>query len=150
MASATVVATLIASIPMGRLADRIGRKRVIYLLTPVWYASNLLLAFSPPGPITLVLSAALLVSYNISSATTSAMTMEIIPVEQQGRLGGLLGLFVGLVSIPAPIIGGLIWKELGPMYVFVIPIVFDFFFRVPLLATVPETLGTEHPTQKEG
>jgi len=149
MASATVVATLIASIPLGRLADRIGRKRVIYLLTPVWYASNLLLAFSP-GPITLVLSAALLVSYNISSATTSAMTMEIIPVEQQGRLGGLLGLFVGLVTIPAPIIGGLIWRELGPMYVFVIPIVFDLFFRVPLLTRVPETLGTEHPIQKEG
>jgi hypothetical protein len=29
------------------------------------------------------------------------------------------------------------------MYVFVIPIVFDLFFRVPLLATVPETLGIE-------
>lgn len=149
MASATVVATLIASIPLGRLADRIGRKRVIYLLTPVWYASNLLLAFSP-GPITLVLSAALLVSYNISSGATNAMTMEIVPVEQQGRLGGLLGLFVGLVAIPAPILGGLIWREVGPMYVFLIPIVFDLLLRIPLLITVPETLGTGHPIKKEG
>ena len=149
MATATVVATLIAGIPMGRLADRIGRKRVIYLLTPIWYASNLLLAFSP-GPITLVLSAALLVSYNISSATTSAMTMEIVPVEQQGRLGGLLGLFVGLVAIPAPILGGLIWREVGPMYVFLIPIVFDILLRIPLLTTVPETLRTDHHTQKGG
>jgi hypothetical protein len=55
-----------------------------------------------------------------------------------------------LITIPAPIIGGLIWRELGPMYVFVIPIVFDLLSRVPLLATVPETLGTEHSTQKEG
>ena len=140
MATATVVARLVAGIPLGRLADRIGRKRVIYLLTPLWYASNLLLAFSS-GPTTLVLSAVLLVSYSISSGATNAMTMEIVPLEQQGRWGGLLGLFTGLVSILAPIIGGLVWRELGPMYVFVIPIVLDLLLRVPLLATVPETLG---------
>ncbi len=59
-------------------------------------------------------------------------------------------MFTGLVTIPAPIIGGLIWREIGPMYVFVIPIVFDLFLRIPLLATVPETLGMEHPIQKRG
>ena len=127
---------------MGRLADRIGRKRVIYLLTPVWYLSNLLLAFSP-GPAALVMSSALLVAYNIAVATTSAMTLEILPLEQQGRLGGLLGLFAGLVSIPAPIVGGIIWRELGPVYVFILPIAFDLVFRIPLLATVPETLRQE-------
>jgi len=148
MATATVVAQLVFGIPVGRLADRIGRKRIIYLLTPLWYASNLLLAFSP-GPITLVLSAVFLAFYSISSGATNAMTLELLPLEQQGRWGGLLGLFTGLVTIPAPIIGGLIWRELGPMYVFVIPIVFDLLFRVPLLATVPETLGTKHPIQKE-
>ena len=139
MATATVVAKLVFGIPLGRLADRIGRKRIVFLLTPLWYASNLLLAFSP-GPITLVLSSALLAFYTISSGATSAMTMELLPLEQQGRWGGLLGLFAGLLTIPAPIIGGLIWRELGPIYVFLIPIVFDLVFRIPLLATVPETL----------
>ena len=133
---------------MGRLADRIGRKRVIYLLTPVWYLSNLLLAFSP-GPATLVASAALLVAYNIAVATTSAMTLEILPLEQQGRLGGLLGLFAGLVSIPAPIVGGIIWRELGPVYVFLLPIAFDLVFRIPLLATVPETLRRESAPDRQ-
>jgi MFS family permease len=142
MAGATVVAQLVFGIPVGRLADRVGRKRVIYLLAPLWYASNLFLAFSP-GPIALVLSAALLAFYNISTGATSAMTLELLPLEQQGRWGGLLSLFTGLVTIPAPIIGGLIWRELGPMYVFIIPIVFDLFLRVPLLATVPETLRRE-------
>jgi MFS family permease len=142
MAGATVVAQLVFGIPAGRLADRVGRKRVIYLLAPLWYASNLFLAFSP-GPIVLVLSAALLAFYNISTGATNAMTLELLPLEQQGRWGGLLSLFTGLVTIPAPIIGGLIWRELGPMYVFIIPIVFDLFLRVPLLATVPETLRRE-------
>ena len=142
MATATVVAQLIFGIPVGRLADKIGRKRIIYLLTPLWYASNLFLAFSP-GPIALVLSAALLEFYNISTGATNAMTLELLPLEQQGKWGGLLGLFTGLVTIPAPIIGGLVWRELGPIYVFVIPLVFDLLFRVPLLATVRETLGME-------
>jgi MFS family permease len=139
MATATVVARLVSGIPVGRLADKIGRKRVIYLLTPLWYASNLLLVFSP-GPVTLVLSAVLLAFYNISSGATNAMTLEVVSLEQQGRWGGLLGLFAGLVTIPAPILGGLIWRELGPMYVFLIPITLDLLFRIPLLATVPETL----------
>jgi len=129
---------------MGRLADRIGRKRVIYLLTPLWYASNLLLALSS-GPITLVLYAAFQAFYTISSGATSAMTMELVPVEQQGRWSGLLGLFAGLVTIPAPIVGGLIWRELGPLYVFLIPIALDLLLRVPLLSTVPETLRGPSP-----
>ena len=142
MATATVVAQLVFGIPLGRLADKIGRKRIIYSLTPLWYASNLFLAFAPSST-ALVLSAVLLAFYSISSGATSAMTLELVPLEQQGRWGGLLGLFTGLVTIPAPIIGGLIWRELGPVYVFVIPMLFDLFLRVPLLATVPETLGTD-------
>ena len=144
MTTATVVARLISGIPVGRLADKIGRKRVIYFLTPLWYASNLLLVFSPPSalkaPVMLVLSAILLAFYNISSGATNAMTLEVVSLEEQGRWGGLLGFFAGLVTIPAPILGGLIWRELGPMYVFLIPIALDLLIRVPLLATVPETL----------
>jgi len=123
MASATVVAQIAFGIPVGRLADRIGRKRVIYVLTPLWYASNVLLVFSP-GPITLVLSAALQVFYTLSSGVTGAMTLELVPLKEQGKWSGVLGLFAGLLSIPAPILGGLIWRELGPMYVFLIPIAF--------------------------
>ena len=144
MATATVVARLVFGIPLGQLADRIGRKRVIYLLTPLWYTSNLLLAFST-GPITLILYAALQTFYSISSGVTGAMTLELVPVEQQGRWSGLLGLFTGLVTIPAPIIGGLIWRELGPMYVFLIPIALDLLLRVPLLSTVSETLRGPSP-----
>ena len=142
MGSAAVVAQLVFGIPLGRLADKIGRKPVIYALAPLSYASTLLLVFSP-GAITLVLSAAFQVFYNLSSGATAAMTLELVPLKQQGRWSGLLGLFTGLVTIPAPILGGLIWRELGPIYVFLIPIAFDLLVRVPSLATVSETLGSQ-------
>jgi len=78
--------------------------------------------------------------YDISSGVAGAMTLELVPVEQVGRWSGLLGLFRGLVTIPAPILGGLIWKGLDPAHVFMIPVALDLLLKLPLLTTIPETL----------
>jgi MFS family permease len=139
MASAAVFTRLLFGIPLGRLADRIGRKKVIYLLAPLWYASSLLLVFSYSS-VTLILAGALQTFYLISSGITNAMTLELVSVERMGRWSGALGLFQGLVTIPGPILGGLIWRELGPVYVFLIPLGLDLMLKIPLLSTIPETL----------
>ena len=148
MATATILTRLLFGIPLGRLADRIGRKKVIYLLTPLWYGSYLLLICSV-NSVTLILAAALQTFYFISSGVAGAMTMELVSLEQMGKWTGLVGLFRGLVSIPAPVIGGLIWRELGPAYVFVIPLAVDLLLRIPLLVGMPETLGTR-PASTDG
>jgi len=142
MTTAAVLTRLAFGIPLGRLADRVGRKKVIYLLAPLWYAANLLLVFSTNSA-TLVLSASLQTFYAVSSGMTSAMTLELVPTERMGKWSGALGLFRGLVAIPAPAIGGLIWRELGPRYVFLIPLVIDLVLRLSLLTTLPETLEAE-------
>jgi MFS family permease len=142
MATATIVARLLFGIPFGRLADRIGRKKVIYLLTPLWYASHLLLILSA-SPVTLVLAGALWTFYFINSGITGAMALELVPVEEMGKWSGLRGLFQGLVTIPAPLLGGLIWRAVGPQVVFIIPLAIDLFLRLPLLMSVPETLGID-------
>ena len=113
MATATVVACLAFRIPLGRLADTIGRKRIIYLLSPLWYASNLLLVLSSTAT-TLVLAAVLQTFYAVSSGVTGAMTLELVRLDQQGRWSGLLGLFRGLVTVPAPILGGADMERDGP------------------------------------
>jgi MFS family permease len=139
MTSAAVITRLLFGIPLGRLADRIGRKKVIYLLTPLWYASSLLLVFSFSSA-SLILSGALQTFYLISSGITAAMTLELVSLERIGRWSGVLGLFQGLIIIPAPILGGIIWRELGPIYVFLIPLGVDLMLRIPMLITIPETL----------
>jgi MFS family permease len=68
------------------------------------------------------------------------MTAEIMPKEQMGRWIGIVSLFRGLLSIPAPLIGGLIWEHIGPQHVFFAAIAIDAFLRLPLLASVRETL----------
>ncbi len=92
MATATVLTRVLFGIPLGRLADKIGRKKVVYLLAPLWYASYLLLVFSF-SLITLILSAALQTFYFISSGVTSAMTLELVPVKKMGKWSGVIGLY---------------------------------------------------------
>jgi MFS family permease len=142
MAAAAILVRLVFGIPLGRLADRIGRKKVIYLLTPFWYASYLLLIFFS-SPVAMLFAGAFQTFFSICSGIISAMTMELVPVERMGRWTGLLGLFRGFVVIPAPLLSGLIWKHWGPLYVFVIPLLIDLFIKIPLLFTIPETLKSQ-------
>jgi MFS family permease len=107
----------------------------------------LMLSFSS---VTLILAGALQTFYLISSGITSAMTLELVSVERMGRWSGMLGLFQGLVTIPAPILGGFIWRELGPVYVFLIPLGVDLMLKLPLLTKIPETLRARPHSEQGG
>lgn len=87
-----------------------------------------------------ILAGALWVFYTINSGITGAMALELVPIEETGKWSGLQGLFRGVVSLPAPILGGLLWQAIDPMYVFLVPVALDLIIRIPLLISVPETL----------
>jgi MFS family permease len=140
MATSSLAIQVLLATPIGRLADRIGRKKVFYLLMPLSCASNLVLIFSP-SPEILIISGLLLGFEMIARiAVIGAMSAELVPVECIGRWRGILGLVGGLASVLAPITGGLVWENLGPSYVFLIPVAVDLLVRAPLLALIPETL----------
>lgn len=139
IAVAMSIAPLCASIPIGQLADRYGRKRLLFAIAPAAYAANLCLIFAT-GSNMLLLSGFLFGFNSISMALASAMAAEIMPQQQMGRWIGIVSLVRGLLSIPAPLIGGLIWDHLGPHYVFVVTIAADLLVRLPLLASIRETL----------
>jgi MFS family permease len=141
MATASTIVGLLVGIPLGMLADRIGRKRVLYMVSPLYWAAIGLLVLAP-SPGVLVFSGVLQGFSTASFLISSAMTAEMVPRKHMGRWTGLMTLFGGLVSIPAPILGGAMWQRLGPASVFVAAIAIDALIRIPLLATVPETLGT--------
>jgi MFS family permease len=142
MTVAMVIARIFFGVPCGRLADRLGRKKAIYMLTPLWYLSVVALLLAR-GPALLVLAGALWGFYPIMAVVTSSMSLELVPVQRMGRWTGVRGLVAGLVAVPAPLVSGLLWRHVGPNSVFVVPVVLDLALRVPLLATVPETLWKE-------
>lgn len=140
MASASLLIQVLFATPLGRLADRKGRKKVFYALIPLYWASNLLLVFAPTPEI-LIASGALLGFHMITNiAVQASIRAELVPIDCIGRWRGILRLFGGLASILASIVGGIVWEVLGPAYVFLIPVAVDVLLRTPLLASIPETL----------
>jgi MFS family permease len=139
IAVAMSIAPLLASIPLGQLADRHGRKKLLFAIAPAAYAANMCLIFSTGN--SMLLLAGFLFGFNsISMAIAAAMAAEIMPQQQMGRWIGIVSLVRGLLGIPAPLIGGLIWDHLGPHYVFLVTIAVDLLVRLPLLASIRETL----------
>jgi MFS family permease len=132
------------AIPIGRLADRHGRKKILLALAPLTYLSNLLLILAP-GPKVLLLSAFFFGFYSISTAVANAMAAEMVPKKQMGRWIGIMSLVRGAFSIPLPILGGGLWNAYGPIYIFVAAILIDLLLRIPLLLSVPETLERQGP-----
>jgi MFS family permease len=154
IATAGAVVPLLASIPLGRLADHHGRKKLLFAIAPLAYAANLCLILAPTsgtGAWLVLLLYGVLFGFNsISMALTSSMAAEIMPKEQMGRWIGIVSLFRGLLGIPAPLIGGLIWEHIGPQYTFLAAIAVDLFLRLPLLALVRETLHLPSDQQEMG
>ncbi len=138
MGMAATLANMIFAIPIGRLADKIGRKKTLYLMRPIMYASYVLIAFAP-NAYWLILAWAFL-GFPWEWIIWSAMSMEMVDESERGRWGGILMLFRGIVSIPAPIIGGILYQSFNPALLFLLPIVVDLFLRLPTLITTRETL----------
>ncbi len=137
--TAMILAEALFAAPLGRITDRIGRKKMFYILTPIYCLSYVIFVLAPSQE-WLLLAGFLMGFKMLSYVAYGAMTPELVPRDCIGRWRGLIGLCLGLAAIPGPIVGGWIWENLGPMWVFIIPIFVELFIRMPLLYTVPETL----------
>ncbi|MBL7080591.1 MFS transporter, partial [Candidatus Bathyarchaeota archaeon] len=137
--TAMILTEALFATPLGRITDRIGRKKMFYMLTPIYCLSYVIFVLAPSQE-WLLLAGVLMGFRMLSYVAYGAMTPELVPRDCIGRWRGLIGLCLGLASIPGPIIGGWIWENLGPMWVFLVPILVEVFIRMPLLTTVPETL----------
>ncbi|MHB8892093.1 MAG: MFS transporter [Candidatus Limnocylindrales bacterium] len=140
MAAAAAVGSIALAIPLGRLADRIGRKRVLYLTIPLFSLSCLVLVWAP-GPVALLAAGTLQSFYYIGGPVAAAMERELVPAAHMGRWIGIARVAKMLVSATMVLVAGAIWDRVGPEYVFLAFVAIDVGIRLPLLATMPETLG---------
>ncbi len=139
MGAASTLVPLLFSIPVGRLADTLGRKRMIYIMSPIYWLSILLLIYAP-DPTMLIVSGVLQGFYMVTAVTQGAMTAELVPTDLLGRWYGILGFFRGLVMMLTPIVSGIVWSAIGPEYVFLFMILTEL-SKMIILVTMPETLG---------
>jgi len=139
MVTGSALIPLVLGIPLGRLADKIGRKKVLYLVTPLFWASNLMLIWAPNTGF-LIIAGILQGFLFICLTVTSAMTVELVPPEHMGKWLGVMRFFRLLLAAGMAYLAGAIWDHLGPQYIFLIAIGLDAAIRIPLLIGMPETL----------
>ncbi len=139
MVAGLALAPVAFAIPLGRLADKIGRKTILYITIPLFWVSNLILVFAP-NPAFLIVSGVLQGFYYISNPISAAMERELVPAEQMGRWLGIARFFRMLFNACLASVAGLIWDMLGAQYVFLVFIGLDIVLRMPLLVSMPETL----------
>ncbi|MCK5604794.1 MFS transporter [Candidatus Pacearchaeota archaeon] len=147
MGTASMITSMILQIPVARLSDKIGRKRAYYILRPFTFLGTILLIMAP-NPQYLIL-VGILGSVGItgqggiggvSFIPFITMEHEMVPAEKRGRWQGLLGTF-GLLSFPASILGGIMWQQGLMIEVILIPILLEVLTIMPILSTIPDTLG---------
>jgi len=130
--------TLLLSVPMANLTDRVGRRKIAYLSQIVFAACVLAAVLTPPA------HPEFLLVYSLLSAIGSTMEVgwnafiqEYIPLELRGRWSGVSTMATALIGIPAPIIGGLIW-DVNPDYLWWIGFVYYLLLAIPLMRRIPE------------
>jgi MFS family permease len=121
------------------LADKVGRKKILYLTIPLFWASILILVWAP-SPIFLVVAGILQGFYYIGGPISAAMERELVPPEQMGRWLGIARFFRMLFSAGFTVLAGIIWDKIGPQYVFLAFVGLDLVLRMPLLLSMSETL----------
>lgn len=139
MVTGAALASIVFAMPLGNLADRLGRKKVLYITIPLFWVSNLMLVLAP-SQYFLIAAGVLQGFYNINVSLTQAMERELVPAEQMGRWLGISRFFRMILNAIMALVSGIVWDKLGPQYVFLIFVGLELFIRMPLLITMPETL----------
>lgn len=143
MATAGALVPIFLGIFIGRMADKIGRKKLIYASMPFIWLSNLILIWSP-NTSWLVVSGALQGFSMLHGLPERAMSRELVPPDQMGRWLGILDFCKMVFSAGSVYLAGVMWDHFGPEYIFLVIIATDVLIRIPLLLGMPETLKLQN------
>ncbi len=116
-----VLGVAVASVPGGRMADRIGRPRTVMWGMVMASAGMWLLPLAGRGNLAVLGVAALLLggSYAISSPAWLALMSEAAPSGSTGMVMGASETAQGAGLVIGPLLGGILYDALGPQIPFV-------------------------------
>ena len=149
MVTGSALSSILFAIPLGRLADRVGRKKVLFVTIPLFLLSNLMLILAP-SPAFLVLAGILQGFYYIGAPIAAAIERELVPAEHMGRWTGVNRFFKMSFSGILALTAGIIWDKFGPQYIFITFIIIELLVRLPLLMSIPETLNKRFKSPEFG
>lgn len=112
MVAFNVVYTLVSA-PAGSLADRIPRKWVILMGWCVYAAVYLGFAMAQTGTHVVILFTVYGVYQGMVAGASNALVADLVSPELRGTAFGTYHAVIGLMSLPASLIAGLLWQGFG-------------------------------------
>ncbi|HJW43634.1 MAG TPA: MFS transporter [Geothrix sp.] len=140
------ITTLIVSV--GRLADRLGRKRLLLGGVGLFTVASLACGLAPSLPILIVARAAQGLGAAFMMALTVAFVGETVPKDRTGSAMGLLGTMSAVGTTLGPSLGGLLTTAFGWRSMFLVNVPLGLLIltlSVRFLPAVPVASDARHP-----
>jgi len=109
----------IFSIPSGILSDKIGRKNVLLLGYLLFGVTCLGFALVPSLTSFLILFCLYGLVYALVDGTQRAFASDLSSEELKGTALGTFHTSIGLATLPASLIAGILWQHIGPSATFI-------------------------------
>ncbi len=118
VASSFILAAAITLVPLGRLADIYGRKKIFLSGAVIFTVSSFICGFSPTATFLILLRVIQGIGGAMIFSTGTAMLISAYPPQERGKILGIniAAVYIGLTI--GPFIGGLLTEHLGWRYIF--------------------------------
>ncbi len=113
VATAFILAAAASLVPLGRIADIYGRKRIFTWGVLLFTASSCLCALAPSAPFLILARVVQGVGGAMIFGTGTAILVSVFPLHERGRVLGfnVAAVYIGLSA--GPFLGGLLTEHLG-------------------------------------
>ena len=108
----------IFSLPGGSLSDRIGRRTVMILSWTVYGLVYLGFAFASKTYHIWLLFFVYGLFFGLSEGTERAWVADLVEESKRGMAYGVYNFFIGIATLPASLLMGLLWKTMGVQWAF--------------------------------
>lgn len=103
-----------ASVPLGSLSDRIGREKVIMLGWLTYTIAYAGFAFANANYQIWLLFAFYGLYYATTMGVAKAFVADMVSADHRGRAYGIYNTAIGIITLPASLIAGLLWDHISP------------------------------------
>lgn len=104
----------LAAIPAGKLADRVGRRRVLSYGWGVYALTYAGFALAGGAWLIWLLWPLYGLYYALTEGSGKALVAELVPEENRGTAYGLFNASIGVMALPASLIAGALWSAVSP------------------------------------
>jgi len=131
----------IATIYLGRLSDKFGRKRFVPISMIIVSIGYLIMPFAPGNYILFVIGLPFVLVGVLSLITPlNAWSQDLLPEEKRGKFTGILNIVNTVSQIIGSFAGGIVATLFGISWIFVLGPIF-FLASIPLFLKVKETVN---------